>query len=391
MHSLAAAALVVLRAAAQSRADVDASRVDPRLVDPARTGGVTASPLFDAARGPNQWRPDPHTHAHARFHGHGRHWGAHACSHKEHVDGSPRDHKDESWRPARCAAAAPKKFLVMAKAHHGASAVVEALHAHPELCVGHELLAPEWKDPCAASAPVGDKNWVSGGLCHATMGPLMGEAIDAVLTNAKTWPPPKDPALAQDAEKLDLESEAALAYLEKTWWPRWDQFRLCGHERCCARGFQWAHATQGTLGMDTTQGLAAWAETVDVNFVVVKRRDALALASRWYHDVLHDHPGTTPVTADLERVRAHCREAHEAVDTPERILQDVPAERRFDVAIEDLSGPGAEAEWARLLAFVGATDTISSSPLRWQPPRSHHFLNEADVLAVLREEGCATY
>ena len=78
--------------------------------------------------------------------------------------------------------------------------------------VGHELLAPEWKDPCAASAPVGDKNWVSGGLCHATMGPLMGEAIDAVLTNAKTWPPPKDPALAQDAEKLDLESEAALAY-----------------------------------------------------------------------------------------------------------------------------------------------------------------------------------
>ena len=69
-----------------------------------------------------------------RFHGHGRHWGAHACSHKEHVDGSPRDHKDESWRPARCAAAAPKKFLVMAKAHHGASAVVEALHAHPELC-----------------------------------------------------------------------------------------------------------------------------------------------------------------------------------------------------------------------------------------------------------------
>ena len=149
----------------------------------------------------------------------------------------------------------------------------------------------------------------------------------------------------------------------------------------------------------------------DVRFVVLKRRDTLALiASRWRKDKMHEASkafGTTNgvalaghsgkkargalPTADLGYVRDQCRQLQEVDKLHEKLLRDVPSMRKHRVAFEDLTGTDGKSYWKRLLAFVGARDlaaSLETSLVRLGNATARRFANEEAVAAALRGAGC---
>ena len=324
-------------------------------------------------------------------------WGNHTCKKPIKRRGKQTTHNDERWRAAACARERrPHKFLVLSSARSGSSYVVEMLDSHPEVCCGYELLIPQWKDPCAA---VGHKNIRT---CHSAVGKAITGAIDAIHDNSRKWSPPRPD---------DAISRKALAHLEKAWWPRFDQYRFCRHTRCCSRGFKWFPRSQGLRTAAGVEHAARWASQSDVRFVVLKRRDTLALiASRWRKDKMHEaskafgtsngvalagHSGKKArgalPTASLDYVRDQCRQLQEVDKLNERLLRAVPAARKFPVAFEELTGAEGESHWRRLLAFVGARDlaaSLETSLVRLGNATARRFANEEAVAAALRGAGC---
>ena len=238
--------------------------------------------------------------------------------------------------------------------------------------------------------------------CHSAVGKAITSAIDAIHDNSRKWAAP-----SQD----DAISRKALAHLEKAWWPRWDQYRFCRHTRCCSRGFKWFPRSQGLRTASGIEHAARWASQSDVRFVVLKRRDTLALiASRWRKDKMHEASkafgtsngvalagnsgkkarGALP-TADLAYVRDQCRQLQEVDKLNDRLLRAVPSMRKFHVAFEDLTGAAGKSHWRRLLAFVGARDLAASlerSLVRLGNATARRFANEEAVAAALRGAGC---
>ena len=148
-----------------------------------------------------------------------------------------------------------------------------------------------------------------------------------------------------------------------------------------------------------------------MRFVVLKRRDTLALiASRWRKDKMHEaskaiattkgvalagHSGKNKrgalPTADLGYVRDQCRQLQEVDKLNEKLLQGVPAARKFPVAFEDLTGAEGKNYWKRLLAFVGARAlgaSLETSLVRLGNATARRFANEEAVAAALRGAGC---
>ena len=270
--------------------------------------------------------------------------------------------------------------------------------ARPRMLPPHDSLRDleGLKDPCGF---VGHKNIRT---CHSAVGKAITGAIDAIHDDARKWAPPHTD---------DASGRKALAHVEKAWWPRWDQYRFCRHTRCCSRGFKWFPRSQGLRTAASIEHAARWASQSDVRFVVLKRRDTLALiASRWRKDKMHEaskvivgakgvefagHSGKNKrgalPTADLGYVRDQCRQLQEVDKLHEKLLRDVPSMRKHPVAFEDLTGVSGKSHWRRLLAFVGARDlaaSLETSLVRLGNATARRFANEEAVAAALRGAGC---
>jgi len=319
-------------------------------------------------------------------------WGAQFCK---------RDAKPPGKTPA-CAAKPASNFLLLSSARSGSSYVVTMLHSHPEICAGYEFFNPQWKASCEIlkDQPEKERRACLDHVARAAPG-----AAEAILRNASGWAPPAADGLAGEANQFLLEA----------WWPRWDAYRFCGERRCCAWGFKWFPQTQGVPDLASAEAAAAWAAASDVKFVVLKRRDTLAvLASRWRKNVAHEaskvflkasgngvtlrgHSGEKArhegfPTAELEYMRAQCRAVRAADAVTDRIVRDVPDDRKRFIYFEDIVDPRkTRRAFRELAAFVGAATIhkMSTSLLKLSDNTStRHFANEEEVVAAIREEGC---